>query len=257
MPSTERAAADDRDLAATLTRRLAEDAGIYAAVRVAGGVAYLEGVVDSASQRDAATDIAQGLVGIDRVQNDLDVEELDPALSQTREEEQEADVTYEMLEGDQGPNPLELAPDFSEGAPAAGDDMTDDAMVATEEGIPYSPPTDPVVRPAANDQGLEVVVGFGTTSMDEYPDAIESTALGAGPPGDEDLEERVLQELAADAATTDFFVNVAARNGVVRLRGRVPSLEDAEAIEAVAARVPGVREVVEELDVAGMEGEGE
>ncbi|HET8631744.1 MAG TPA: BON domain-containing protein [Thermomicrobiales bacterium] len=254
MASTERAAADDRDLAARLTRRLAEDAGIYAAVRVTGGVAYLEGLVGSTNQRDAATDIAQSLPGIERVQNDLDVEEIDPAPSQTREPGQEADVTYEMLEGSVGPNPLELAPDFSEDAPPVGDDVTDDAMVATEEGIPYSPPTDPVVRPAQNDQDIEVVGGFGTTSMDEYPDALQSTGFGEGPPGDEDLEERVLQELAADAATTDFFVNVSARNGVIRLRGRVPTLEDAEAAEAVAARVPGVQEVVEELEVAGMEG---
>jgi osmotically-inducible protein OsmY len=34
------------------------------------------------------------------------------------------------------------------------------------------------------------------------------------------------------------------------LRGSVPSLEDADAVEEVASRVPGVREVVEELEVA-------
>jgi osmotically-inducible protein OsmY len=40
-----------------------------------------------------------------------------------------------------------------------------------------------------------------------------------------------------------------ARNGSVRLRGRVADMDDAENAEAVAARVPGVVEVVEELEV--------
>ena len=57
------------------------------------------------------------------------------------------------------------------------------------------------------------------------------------------------KELRRDAATTALEVQVAVRNGSVRLRGRVPDLVDAENVEAVAARVPGVVEVIEELDL--------
>jgi osmotically-inducible protein OsmY len=39
-------------------------------------------------------------------------------------------------------------------------------------------------------------------------------------------------------------------NGVVHLRGVVADLDDADRVEEVAGRVPGVREVIEELDVA-------
>lgn len=42
------------------------------------------------------------------------------------------------------------------------------------------------------------------------------------------------------------------RNGIVHLRGQVSDLDDADNAEAVAARVPGVQEVIEELDVAGL-----
>ncbi len=42
------------------------------------------------------------------------------------------------------------------------------------------------------------------------------------------------------------------RNGVVHLRGRVADLDDADNAEAVASRVPGIREVVEELDVTDL-----
>jgi osmotically-inducible protein OsmY len=70
--------------------------------------------------------------------------------------------------------------------------------------------------------------------------------------GDEALADAVRQELAEDAATADLVIHVAVRNGVVHLRGRVADLDDADNAESVAARVPGIREVVEELDVASV-----
>src|ERR687885_782443 len=73
--------------------------------------------------------------------------------------------------------------------------------------------------------------------------------------GDEptaELAETLRRELAEDAATTDLEIVVAVRNGVAHLRGRVTDLDDADNAEAVAARVPGIREVVEELEVASV-----
>ena len=253
-PAPARAEARDRSLAATIERRLADEAGIYAAVRVEGGVAYLDGIVESAEQRDAATDLVGRVPGVARVQNDLDVEEFGalPAAPGGADEQQD-EVEYEMLDGEPVPEAEPLESDFNDPIPVVGSDVTRDSMLASEEGIPYVPPTDPVVRPVDNEEGLEVVGGLSNTAMDEFPDDLETTALGEAPPGDEDLETRVLEELAADAETTDLLIEVAVSNGVVRLRGRVQSLEEAEAAEAVAARVPGVREVVEELEVAALE----
>jgi osmotically-inducible protein OsmY len=73
-----------------------------------------------------------------------------------------------------------------------------------------------------------------------------------GRPGDEALADAVRRELAEDAATTDLEIVVAVRQGVAHLRGRVSDLDDADNAEAVAARVPGIREVVEELEVANV-----
>ena len=42
------------------------------------------------------------------------------------------------------------------------------------------------------------------------------------------------------------------RNRVGHLRGLVQTLDDAEAAEEVAGRIPNVREVVEELEVAAI-----
>jgi hypothetical protein len=113
--------------------------------------------------------------------------------------------------------------------------------------VPYFPPTDPVVRPSDDPEGLEVVGGFAPTAMDD-----PETETGVFPNTDDDLAEAVRRELIVDAATADLAgrIRVFARNGVVVLRGAVETLADAEEVEAVAGRVEGVVEVREELDVA-------
>lgn len=251
-------AAADRELEATIDRLLQTEAGIYVAVRVARGVVHLDGLVESAEQREAAADLARAVAGVSRVENDLDVEEFgQPGAPAPSDEMVRADTSYQMLEGDRiaDPEPLreETEVDFNEPVPAIGADMTSDSLLAVEEGIPYIPPTDPVIRPTYDAQDIAVVTGFGTTGADEFPDASGTTALGDAPPGDEDIREQVLKALRADAATSDLVIGVHVRDGIVRLRGRVPTLDDAESAEEVAARVPTVREVVEELEVAALD----
>ena len=117
-----------------------------------------------------------------------------------------------------------------------------------ESGDVYTPPIDPVITTDARGQA-QVFGGFELDSIDDVP--VERSAMDRAP-GDEALADAVRRELSEDAATTDLNIVVAVRNGVAHLRGDVPDLDDAENAEAVAARVPGVREVVEELDVAGL-----
>jgi hypothetical protein len=111
----------------------------------------------------------------------------------------------------------------------------------------FFPPTDPVVAPASGGN-LEVLGGFtptSDTSLEVEPSALDNQ------PGDEALADAVRRELREDALTTDLAINVIVRRGVVRLRGTVPTLEDAEHAGEVAGRLPGVAEVVEELEVPG------
>lgn len=256
-PDPQAMSENDRAMAVQVDQLLRDEAGIYAAVRVGGGVAYLDGMVESPAQRDAATDLALRVPGIERVQNDLEIEEFGQPGAETRADEQiRGDISYQMLEGERqdNPNPFGDAtePDFNEPVPQIGDDMTSNVMIAVEEGIPYMPPTDPVVRPSRDEQTIEIVGGFGTTSDEEYPDLLATTAIGDAPPGDEDLREEVLAALRADAATIDLVIAVTVRNGSVYLRGEVPTLDDAELAEEVAGRVPGIREVIEELSVTAL-----
>jgi hypothetical protein len=115
---------------------------------------------------------------------------------------------------------------------------------AREGDVSYVPPTDPVRRP-----DNEVLGGFSTTSFGaEVARSVSDDEIGAGA-----IADAVRRELREDSATADLDIRVLVRNGIVVLRGRVRDLDDAENAEEVAARVPGVMEVREELEVADLE----
>lgn len=138
----------------------------------------------------------------------------------------------------------QLEPNFSAersdttGLHDSGVDLDEEADTA------YSPPMDPVV---GTDQhgNVRVLGGFSNSSMDSV--AVDRSSDGAL--GDEAIAEAILRELREDGATTGLQIDVTVRNGVARLRGRVADVTDSENVEEVAARVPGVKEVVEELTV--------
>src|SRR5438034_154982 len=108
--------------------------------------------------------------------------------------------------------------------------------------------------------GLQVVVESsdgalvlsGVVEPEEARQAVDDIASQDGGRGDEALADAVRRELAQDSAPTDLVILVAVREGVVHLRGQVADMDDADNAEAVASRVPGVREVVEELDVTNV-----
>jgi osmotically-inducible protein OsmY len=64
------------------------------------------------------------------------------------------------------------------------------------------------------------------------------------------LAQTIRRQLKADAATCDLLVRVSVRRGVVHCHACVANLADAENMEAVMQRIPGVRGLVEELDLA-------
>lgn len=63
------------------------------------------------------------------------------------------------------------------------------------------------------------------------------------------LTAQVKAALSLRESLKDLPVTVSSEKDVVTLRGRVPSSETAKAVEAVAASVPGVRQVVNFLEV--------
>jgi len=129
---------------------------------------------------------------------------------------------------------------------------TDDAAIASEEGLTWVPPTDPPVVPDDDDpQGAQVAAGFGGTAEDDpYDTGHESEGLSAG----DDMEERVREALRADAATTQYAESlaIATRNGKVAVRGVVEDIDDTDNVIEVISRVAGVTDVIDELEVPGV-----
>jgi hypothetical protein len=127
---------------------------------------------------------------------------------------------------------------------------TDDPGEAAEEGLAWIPPTDPPFR-VGDDGNPEVAAGFGTSSTDEPFDADHhASALAAH----DEVEERVLEALRADAATTGLVdrLELDAEGGRVILAGTVDDLEDEDAVLEVAGEVPGVTEVVSRIEVGSI-----
>jgi len=64
-----------------------------------------------------------------------------------------------------------------------------------------------------------------------------------------DLQTKVQRALMDDTRTKEYGVEVVDNNGVIILRGAVPSREASTAVEMVAREVAGVVSVINETDV--------
>ncbi len=240
-------------LTARIERALVEQAGLYAAVEESEGAIVLTGRVDSPESCRAAEDIVARIAPGARIENNLEVEttipqdaaefnaeaptHLQPPESVAEIEDEGADIAPDFTD-----QPLETTgiEDFAE--PLRLDTETAGILDETENVV--VPPTDPVITTASGN--AEILGGFEATSLDDQPvePSAEDPYLG-----DEAIADAIRRELAEDATTTALRIDVEVRQGTAFLRGEVEGLEDADNAEAVAGRVPGVREVREDLRV--------
>lgn len=203
------------------------------------GVVRLAGQVASERERRQMEAVAALVDGVKTVVNELRVRAL-PAATDNILFFPERPSRFGGLGGDVAGRAAEI--DLGEGS------GTTDAKDRSTEGEPFVPPTNPVIRPAPESaEGYEVIEGLAATPVDAGGEGAGSSSDGER--GDEQIAEDVRRELRGDSLTTDLEIHVFVRRGVAFLRGSVATLEDAEAAEEVAARVPGVVEVREELRV--------
>ncbi len=231
---------DDAELQMNIDSLLAAypSPDVYGEVK--DGVVRLVGAVETEEQHQETLAAVRNLPGVREVKDEtvLDLVPVDGAHLIYHPErpaelsEEGTDITYEGTEYD-----------FND------EQGTTDVMEAISEAEPFFPPTDTVIRPRGEqEQGYDIVGGFApTATADQSPSEPPFSSIARG---DEEIADDVRRELAEDGQTTDLSVGVTVRNGIVYLRGTVASLEDAEAAEGVAARVDGVVEVQEDLNVA-------
>lgn len=126
---------------------------------------------------------------------------------------------------------------------------TIDPLLASQEGLAWIPPSDPVVVPdSTSPEGLRVAAGFGTTALDEPFDLDHHGELL---PAEDEMTDRVREALRADASTSPYAdaLKIDTEGGVVSIRGVVDDILDSDNIVAVASEVTGVVEVRDHLRV--------
>lgn len=238
------------------TRRLEQQlaqVGLQVVVEQSDGALILSGTVDSEESRQAALDIVTGAAPpATPIDDQLDINALLPTgvddyASQDPDAEL-ADSTDDLLaDGSELEPDFTDQPGFNDPLEAAGAGTSDDEDPAALGDV-YTPPIDPVVSTDAHG-APRVLGGFDRDAEDDV--SVDASAEDRRP-GDEAIADAVRRELAEDSATAELNIRVSVRNGIVHLHGRVEDLDDADNAEEVAGRVPGVQEVVEELEVAGL-----
>jgi len=237
---------DDDSAMLSRIRLTLEEAGMYIGVDLRDGVVSLSGAVESDESRTAAIDVASA-ASRDRgyrIEDDLDVLQTAPDAGFLGADDAgggaDAFIASDVNRDGDLDAAFESEPDF------AGSVGTTNSEAVVEDGRTYFAPTDPVVLPSEDDQQLQVVGGFGETSVDSTEGAASFDDRN-----DQDITPDVLRALRKDALTTDLHVRVSALDGVVHLHGQVESPEDAENAEAVGSRIGGAKEVREELKIVG------
>lgn len=128
--------------------------------------------------------------------------------------------------------------------------MTDDHLVATEEGVPYDPPTDRVLSETRQETGAADVAGSDPTQAGEL-EREDSVQPSTGElPRDDELQADVVERLRASDVVAGDRIRVAVAGRRVLLSGEVESVDVLDEILGIVGDVPGVDEVVDEVLVS-------
>jgi hypothetical protein len=129
------------------------------------------------------------------------------------------------------------------------DGSTDNVQMAMDQGLVYSPPTDPPVIPSDDLQGIEMAAGFASNieddeiDIEDLPESVDEI--------DADIEADIRKALRFNSETTHLDnVRIYVRNGVAYLRGTVVDEDDIGLVEDFVRDLDAVDDVRNELDTA-------
>ena len=160
------------------------------------------------------------------------------------------DNTYEKAESEA----LSLDRDLDNAEPFKtkyDDGHTLNPHVAQDQGLVYTPPTDPPVLPGDAPQGAEVAAGFAM-SMEETDPDVEMLPRWVDN-NDLDLRDDIYIALRNNSETGHLTnVKVQVEDGVVNLIGTVTSEDDIGMVQDIVQELDGVRGVKNNLQVEGI-----
>ena len=134
--------------------------------------------------------------------------------------------------------------------PATG--MTDDYLVAQEEGVPYDPPSDRVMSDVRVSDGGPDVAGSDATDAGELERDDMVQPPDGRRPTDDELQADVVERLRASDVPAGDHLRVAVSGSRVMLAGEVESVDVLDEILGIVGDVPGVDEVIDEVEIAGV-----
>jgi hypothetical protein len=146
------------------------------------------------------------------------------------------------------PLPSEDSGDLTD-EPASG--MTDDDLVATEEGVPWTPPTERVLSESRNAEGVDVA-GTDATDAGEL-ERNDDIQVGDGfPPRDDELRADVIEALRASDVTAGDRLRIDVHGSRVHVTGAVESVDVLDEILGIVGDVEGVTDVIDDVEVSGV-----
>jgi hypothetical protein len=130
-----------------------------------------------------------------------------------------------------------------------GEGHTFDPWKAEDQGLTYTPPSDPPVVPSEDDpQGAEIAAGFAPSmeasdaDVEDLPERVDDRDL--------DLEEDIYEALRYNSETRDLRdIRVYVHNGIVSLFGTVPGDEDLAQVYNIVGDLEGVIRINNEIQV--------
>lgn len=220
-----------RDVSDALLRNPATD--LYEVrVRVDDGLVTLNGTVDSHQERDLAESVAYGVLGVDHVDNNLEVD----YLEERSDYEIKQDVV-EALRWDALVDARLIDVDVDNGSVALSGVVN--SLAEKSEAI-----LDAYVL------GTESVDASGLI-VDPYVDVTEREIIISSPAlSEEALETAIMASIALDPLVGDDLVAVDVNGSVATLRGTTDSLMAKQAAEQDARETIGVDSVVNLISVS-------
>jgi hypothetical protein len=128
---------------------------------------------------------------------------------------------------------------------------TDDPVVATEEGVPYVPPTDRVISESRGPSGVDIA-GTDPTDAGELERDAGIQPPDSLPPRDAELAADVIEALRDSDVPAGDRIRVSALGSTVVVRGEVESVDVLDEILGIVGDVPGVADVVDEVQITGI-----
>ena len=128
--------------------------------------------------------------------------------------------------------------------------ITDDDLVATEEGVPWTPPTERVLSESRNAEGVDVA---GTDATDagelERDDDVQADDVW---PRDDALRADVIEALRASDVPAGDRLRIDVHGSRVHVTGEVESVDVLDEILGIVGDVKGVTDVVDDVEIAGV-----